>query len=204
MSPANRKYDSRNNCNAVIETASGILVIGANKSTVPDGVTTIGREAFRFRDELKSLTLPPSVKTIEDMAFESCKKFESINLENVIQKGNSAFNATPYESGHKIEDYEGYLSFNLSGSEAVITSASQNAPSKVVIPEIIMNEGKEYSVVEIDEEAFNGITGIESLSVPGSVRRIGSRSFMDCSNLKEVSLKNGLTSIGDNVFQGRQ
>ena len=200
VSSANSKYDSRNNCNAVIETATGILVIGGNKSTVPDGVTTIGSEAFRFRDELKSLTLPPSVKTIEDMAFESCKNFESINLEYVTQKGRSAFNATPYESGHKIEDYEGYLSFNLSGNEAIITKASQKAPSKVVIPETIMNEGKEYSVVEIDEEAFNGITGIESLSVPGSVRRIGSRSFMDCSNLKEVSLKNGLTSIGDNAF----
>ena len=200
VSPANRKYDSRNNCNAVIETATGVLIIGGNKSTVPDGVTTIGREAFRFRDELKSLTLPPSVKTIEDMAFESCKKFESINLEYVTQKGRSIFNATPFESGQNIDDYDGFLSIHLNGKEAVITKASAKTPAKVRIPETIVNEGKEYAVVEIDDEAFNSNTEIESVSVPGTVRRIGSRAFMDCPNLKEVSLKNGLTSIGDNTF----
>lgn len=200
VSPANRKYDSRNDCNSVIETGTGILVLGGNKSTVPDGVTAIGAEAFRFRDELKSLTLPPSVKTIESMAFESCKNFEDINLEYVTRKGQSAFNATPFESGQWIDSYEGFLSVLLKGEEAVIRFVSEEPPAKVKIPGYITHEGKEYRVVEIYDEAFSNIPGIESVSIPGTVRRIGSRAFRGCPNLRKVYLEDGLASIDDDAF----
>jgi len=42
----NGKYDSRDNCNAIIETASNTLIAGCMNSIIPNSVTTIGNEAF--------------------------------------------------------------------------------------------------------------------------------------------------------------
>ena len=42
----NPRYDSRNNCNAIIETATNTLVCGCSTTIIPDSVTTIGCEAF--------------------------------------------------------------------------------------------------------------------------------------------------------------
>lgn len=65
----NPKYDSRGNCNALIETASNRLMV-ASKSTViiPDGIEVIGRSAF-YGSTLESITFPNTLKTIENYAF---------------------------------------------------------------------------------------------------------------------------------------
>ena len=67
----NQVYDSRNNCNAVIETATNKLVIGTKGTVIPATVTEIGQNAFA---EIRGLiiTLPETVTTINSYAFEYC------------------------------------------------------------------------------------------------------------------------------------
>lgn len=65
----NPKYDSRDNCNAVIETENNKLIIGCKGSTIPNTVTSIGMQAF-FACQLTSITIPSSVNTIEYGAFD--------------------------------------------------------------------------------------------------------------------------------------
>ncbi len=64
----NPKYDSRDNCNAIIETSSNKLILGCKNTVIPNSVTSIGDYAF-FGSNLTSITIPNSVKSIGDYAF---------------------------------------------------------------------------------------------------------------------------------------
>ena len=68
----NSKYDSRNNCNAIIETSTNTLILGCKNSVIPDGVTSIGNNAFSVCSGLTSINIPDGVTSIGDSAFEGC------------------------------------------------------------------------------------------------------------------------------------
>ena len=60
----NTIYDSRNNCNAIIETATNKLMAGCQNTIIPNSVTSIGYHAFYECTELTSITIPNSVTKI--------------------------------------------------------------------------------------------------------------------------------------------
>ena len=76
----NPKYDSRDNCNAIIETKSNTLIAGCNNTVIPSSVTSIGDYAF-FGSDLTSITIPNSVKSIGDYAFGGCSDLTSITFK---------------------------------------------------------------------------------------------------------------------------
>ena len=88
----NTVYDSRNNCNAIIETTSNTLFQGFVSTVIPDDVTTIGRNAFYGCRTLTSVTIPNSVTTIGNAAFAGCSGLTSLTIPNSVTSiGNSAF-----------------------------------------------------------------------------------------------------------------
>ena len=88
----NIAYDSRENCNAIIETASNTLVAGCMNTTVPNSVTAIGDGAFLGRTGLASISIPASVTTIGNRAFYGCTSLTSINIpSSVTTIGYKAF-----------------------------------------------------------------------------------------------------------------
>lgn len=78
--PDNSTFDSRDNCNAIIETATKTLVLGRKASTIPSTVTTIGANAFNNCRGLTSIVIPASVTSIQDNAFYGCYDLRSIFL----------------------------------------------------------------------------------------------------------------------------
>ncbi len=76
----NPKYDSRDNCNAIIETKSNTLIAGCNNTVIPSSVTSIGDYAF-FGSDLTSITIPNSVTSIGDYAFGGCSDLTSITFK---------------------------------------------------------------------------------------------------------------------------
>ena len=80
----NPKYDSRNNCNAIIETASNALILGCNNTTIPNSVTSVGNSAFEGCPDLTSVTIPNSVTSIGGSAFSRCTGLTSINIGNSV------------------------------------------------------------------------------------------------------------------------
>ena len=74
----NTMYDSRENCNAIIESASNWLIAGCQSTTIPNSVTRIGGWAFAGCSSLTSVTLPNSVTSIGDYAFSGCSSIADI------------------------------------------------------------------------------------------------------------------------------
>ena len=84
-------YDSRNGCNAIIETASNTLVTGCSATIIPNTVTSIGYYAFGHCS-INSVTIPENVTCIGDCAFYRCDNLTSITLsEGVTSIEYSAF-----------------------------------------------------------------------------------------------------------------
>lgn len=75
-------FDSRYNCNAVIETATNTLIHGCKTSTVPKGVTSIGSYAFSECRAMTSFEIPSWVTSIGDRAFRSCSNLKSVYSYN--------------------------------------------------------------------------------------------------------------------------
>ena len=80
----NPKYDSRNNCNAIIETASNTLIAGCKNTIIPSDVIYIGLDAFSGCSGLTSVTIPNSVTSIGDGAFGGCTGLTSVTIPNSV------------------------------------------------------------------------------------------------------------------------
>ena len=88
----NTVYDSRENCNAIIETGTNTLFAGCKSSIIPNSVTIIGNGAFYNCRSLTSITIPNSVTTIGNSAFANCSGLASLAIPNSVTTiGNSAF-----------------------------------------------------------------------------------------------------------------
>ena len=66
----NTKYDSRGNCNAIIETSTNTLILGCKNTVISTTVTSVGNGAFFYCSGLTSVTIPNSVTSIGYSAFK--------------------------------------------------------------------------------------------------------------------------------------
>lgn len=76
-------YDSRDNCNAIIETKTNTLLLGFDTSFIPTSVTRIGKGAFS-KCTFSSINLPASLTVIESKAFSGCANLTEIKLPNTL------------------------------------------------------------------------------------------------------------------------
>ena len=192
----NHIYDSRDKCNAIIETNSNTLIVGCQKTTIPNSVTSIGNPAFFVCSGLTSVTIPNSVTSIMDGAFSGCSSLTSINVES----GN-----TTYDSR---DDCNAIIETNTN----TLISGCKNT----IIPNSVTSIGDwafymcsgltsvtiPNSVTSIGNGAFAGCSGLNSVTIPNSVTSIGNSAFNNCSGLTSVTIPNSVTSIGGNAFAG--
>ena len=182
----NSVYDSRDNCNAIIKTATNRLIAGCRNTIIPNSVTSIGSYAFSGCSSLTSVTIGNSVTSIGDYAFWGCTGLTSVTIPNSVTSiGNSAFlycsGLTSITIPNSVTNIGGGTFYGCSG----LTS--------IEIP---------GSVTTIGGEAFSGCTGLTSITIPNSVTSIGEWAFYGCTGLTSVTIGNSVTSIGDCAFKG--
>ena len=85
----NAVYDSRNNCNAIIETSTNSLLVGCENTEIPNSVTSIGHRAFFGCSGLTSIDIPNSVTEIGANAFQDCTSLTSVTIGNFVSKISS-------------------------------------------------------------------------------------------------------------------
>ena len=88
----NSRYDSRDNCNSIIDKKTNTLIAGCKNSVIPNSVARIDGLAFCGCSGLTELTLPNSVKSIGRYAFQGCSGLTELTLPNSVKSiGDRAF-----------------------------------------------------------------------------------------------------------------
>ena len=92
VSEQNKLYDSRENCNAIIETASNTLLKGCKTTKIPTSVKRLGISSFATTKEMESFCIPDNIELIEEYAFCNCTSLKEINIPPSIKSiGQFAF-----------------------------------------------------------------------------------------------------------------
>ena len=184
---------------------------------IPDGVTAIGKEAFRNCKRLESVVIPEGVTRINSRAFENCYNLRSVTIP--LSMGDIAWDAfyDCYQSGLVLRyagTSEQWQKFNVNLGSSIsvycsdtpeglpewvtvrgttITSYNRDAGER---PTLEIPEG----ITAIEESAFSNCDYLTSVEIPGSVTSIGQSAFSECRSLKDVTIGNGITSIGSQAF----
>jgi hypothetical protein len=176
---------------------------------IEEGVTYIGKRAFGWLNELKSVTIPKSVTAIGAEAFRGCGGLMSVTIPNgVTTIGSDAFagctsliSLTIPRSVKSIEwgafrGCTGLKSVTITNGVTTIRAGAFSdctGLTSITIPN---------SVTSIEAWAFSGCTNLKSVTIPGSVAEIERETFSYCIGLTSVTIKNGVKSIGDRAFLG--
>ncbi len=179
----NTVYDSRDNCNAIIETESNTLILGCKSTIIPNGVIIIGESAFSFCENLTSITIPNSVTTIKYNAFGWCKGLTSITIPksithigNPILSGCNSLTTITVEEGNTVYDSRDNCNAIIETSKNLLTEGCKST----VIPN---------DITRIGRYAFYAQKGLTSITIPNSVNYIDWAAFYDCNNLTEIYCK---------------
>ncbi len=181
----NTYYDSRNNCNAIIQTATNTLIVGCKNTIIPNNVVSIGNYAFYKCNGLITITIPNSVTSIGADAFNNCSNLTSVTIpSSVTEIGSWAFS-----------NCSSLTSFTLPNSVSAISYATFYhciGLTSFTIPD---------SVTEIGNSAFSGCSGLTSVSIGSGVTSIGSNAFWNCISLDTVyMISNTPPLLGTDVF----
>ena len=183
----NTLYDSRENCNAIIETATNTLLAGCQNTIIPNSVTSIGGSAFDMCSSLTSITIPESVTSIGYAAFCNCSSLKSITIPNSVTSiGEHAF------SGTGIREDESNWENDVFYIDNCLIRAKESISGTYTIKE---------NTRLIANSAFRNCSSLTSITIPNSVTSIGDYAFELCSSLTSVTIPNSVTSIESSAFK---
>ena len=157
------------------DSTTGILLVRKTVSgdiVIPEGVTEIDTNAFAARREITSVTLPGTLKTIGDMAFQNCDKLASINLpEGLISFGHSAF------------AYSGLKAVTLP-STLELTSASHSAFSNCASLETVTILTGNL----LPTQTFQNCTALKTVNLGAAVTEIDGYIYQGSEAITTVTL----------------
>ena len=170
----NSIYDSRGNCNAIIETATNTLISGCMNTVIPNSVTKIGGYAFKGCSGLMSVIIPNSVTKIGKWAFFDCSGLTSVTIPNSVTSiGEYAFCGCSGLTS---------VVFNAENCSTMGSSSFPVFEGCKSISSLTIGEG----VKTIPAFAFKHLRGLTSVTIPNSVTSIGPYAFSECSGLTSV------------------
>ena len=226
----NTTYDSRNSCNAIVETATNKLVVGCKDTVMPSSVTSTHFASFSGCSNMPSITIGSGITAFGNSTFNKCTSLASITFSStttVPTLGTNVFKdvaSTGTVYGQSGLNYSTIMAALPSGWALVqphpnneiwyTTSNSQTiAPYNLrgVNDNILTVVSNTYSggkgVIKMSgdiygtDNSFASQPALTSLSFPSSLTYIGDGCFIACSNLVSFDIPASVTSIGQTAFQ---
>ncbi len=225
----NPNYDSRDNCNAIIETRSNTLMVGCLNTTIPNGVVDIGKHAFSFDANILNITIPPSMTHIPDGAFYFCNCLTSVIIQNGVKTiGREAFEGCLYMTNVIIPDSVttiGEQAFKgCDKLQSITIPRSVTSIGRGVFSGIRMNvtDGACYGynnleriIVDIDNPKYDSrdncnaiiethsntlVAGCQNTVIPNGITGIDAWAFDGCVKLTNIVIPGSVTSIPNCAF----
>ena len=190
----NSAYDSRNNCNALIDKATNTLMRGCGSTIIPNTVQIIGQHAFAGCLNLSEVSIPNSVTTIEDNAFSDCRALTSVVIPSSVtllyqQSFSGCYSLKSIRVDENNRTYDSRNNCN-----AVIETATKTLMlgcQGTIIPK---------GITSIADRAFINCEKLDSIKIPYGVTYIGENAFRSCSDLVYVEIPNSVLTIGYDAF----
>ena len=225
----NATYDSRENCNAIIETATNNLLAGCQNTIIPNSVTSIRNYAFYGCSSLTSVTIPNSVTWIGYEAFRDCSSLTSVTIpESVTGIGYEAFrdcssliSVTIPNSLTSIGDLAFYgcsslstvfWNANLYDKDYTYWCLAYDWDSidsvYMIDPELgifdigrFVEENMPFNEEEMcNDSPFNGCDGIKSFSFGENVEVIPDGLCYGLDGITSITIPESVSSIGERSF----
>ena len=212
QSPASQKKDSTKK--VVIE--DGVTSIGKyafkgcsglTSITISDSVTSIGDYAFYNCSSLTDIVIPSSVTSIRSSTFYGCSSLTSITIpDGVTSIGNYAFsNCSSLKSvtiPNSVTSIGNFAFKGCSGLTSITISDSVTSIGNYAFYNCssLTDIVIPSSVTSIKKDTFYGCSGLTSITIPDSVTSIGESAFKGCSGLTSITIPDGVTSIGKSAF----
>ena len=193
----NTVFDSRDNCNAIIETASNTLRIGCANTVVPDGIEALGRMAFSGIPSLKEVKLPSGLTSIGWATFWADTELSKVTLsESVTDIGESPFGGCERITSLVI-DAKNTKYDSRNNCNAIIETATNKLIQGFATTKI--PEG----VKTIATAAFRSLATLTEIEIPASVEKIEPEAFLYCNQMtKVVSHIKKPFAVSSMVFEG--
>ena len=153
------------------------------KIVVSDGITYIGARAFYNCNKATSVSIPQSIITIGEQAFEKCSVTSLIWPEQLASVGDYAFRSAK-------------LSGILDLPDTLVTVGTGVFKSCTNITAVVLPD----SMTSIPDEMFQSCSKLVDVDFPEMITRIGTRAFSGCYKLNSVVLPEGLVEIGEYAF----
>ncbi|KAK8892525.1 hypothetical protein M9Y10_029758 [Tritrichomonas musculus] len=161
-----------------------ILSNGITSVYLPNDITCINAKMFFECDKLKEISLPPSLKIIEDMSFYGCLSLQKIIIPNTVTTiGKNAF-----------LDCSSLTELSIPSSIKIIGEGCFKGCLKLVRVSLCA------SITVIEPFTFSSCKSLTEISIPSSVINIENFAFYGCDNLGKVSFAGSIKSIGDGAF----
>ena len=193
----NTLFDSRDNCNAIIETASNTLRIGCANTVIPETVEALGDMAFSGKPGLKEIQIPASVKSIGWAAFWADTELETVHLSSSI----TDFNESPFGGCERITslviDEKNGKYDSRNNCNAIIETDTDKLIQGFATTKI--PEG----VKIIATAAFRSLATLTEIEIPASVEKIEPEAFLYCNQMtKVISHIKKPFAVSSMVFEG--
>ena len=171
---------------------------------LPQTVTSISLNAFAECSSLTSIVLPEGLQTLEYYAFDDCESLETINIpESLEWIGTDSFNRNPFSGCVNLKKFTGTSPFISADGRCLIGNTGAN---KTLLSFATGGLGENSTYVIPDDvrkigiDAFDGAT-VGHVVLPTTLNALQDQAFINCSNLKDITVPGNITWFGSRVFK---